>query len=476
MATAVARIFEDAPYDLETLIICPKNLVPMWEDYRSQYRMRARVLSLSQVTQRLPDLHRYRLVLIDESHNLRNREGKRYRAIQEYLRKNESKVILLSATPYNKTYIDLSNQLRLFLPEDVDIGIRPEGLLREIGETEFIRRHQCLVRSLAAFEKSPYADDWRELMRLYMVRRTRSFIQENYADTDPKTGRRYLTFADGTRSYFPTRQPKTVTFTIDDHDRRDQYALLYSSPVVDAINALTLPRYGLGNYLQERPHEPPTAAEARIIADLSRAGKRLMGFCRTNLFKRLESSGQAFLQSIQRHILRNFVYLHALDNDQPLPIGTQDASLLDARITDADRDLFAPDEDEDNNHQEPDVLRLYAEADFHRRAAEVYAQYAGPLKRRFRWLRADRFLPQLTQDLYTDSTSLLAVLQQCGDWDPARDAKLKTLLRLITHEHRGKKLIVFTQFADTVHYLTTQLDARGVIRLAAVTGDTDDPT
>jgi superfamily II DNA or RNA helicase len=475
MATAVARIFED-DHDLETLILCPKNLVPMWEDYRAQYRLRARVLPLSRVTQKLLDLRRYRLVLIDESHNLRNREGKRYRAIQEYLRKNESKVILLSATPYNKTYIDLSNQLRLFLPEDVDIGIRPEGLLREIGETEFIRRHQCLVRSLAAFEKSPYADDWRELMRLYMVRRTRSFIQENYADTDPNTGRRYLTFADGTRSYFPTRQPKTVTFTIDAHDPRDQYALLYSSPVVDAINALTLPRYGLGNYLQERPHEPPTAAEARIIADLSRAGKRLMGFCRTNLFKRLESSGQAFLQSMQRHILRNFVYLHALENDQPLPIGTQDASLLDARITDADRDLFAPEEDEDNNHQEPDVLRLYAEADFHRRAAEVYAQYAGLLKRRFRWLRADRFLPQLARDLRADSSSLLAVLQQCGDWDPDRDAKLKTLLRLITQEHRGKKLIVFTQFADTVYYLASQLQARGVSRLAAVTGDTDDPT
>ena len=475
MATAVARIFED-DHDLETLILCPKNLVPMWEDYRTQYRLRARVLSISRVTQELLDLRRYRLVLIDESHNLRNREGKRYRAIQEYLRKNESKVILLSATPYNKTYIDLSNQLRLFLPEDVDIGIRPESLLREIGETEFIRRHQCLVRSLAAFEKSPYADDWRELMRLYMVRRTRSFIQENYADTDPKTGRRYLTFADGTRSYFPTRQPKTVTFTIDDHDPRDQYALLYSSPVVDAINALTLPRYGLGNYLKERPHEPPTAAEARIIADLSRAGKRLMGFCRTNLFKRLESSGQAFVQSIQRHILRNFVYLHALENDQQLPIGTQDASLLDARITDADQDLFAPEEDEDNNHQEPDVLRLYTEADFRRRAAEVYAQYAGPLKRRFRWLRADRFLPQLARDLHADSASLLAVLQQCGDWDPDRDAKLKTLLRLITHEHQGKKLIVFTQFADTVHYLASQLQARGVSRLAAVTGDTDDPT
>ena len=120
----------------------------------------------------LPKLRRYRLVLIDESHNLRNREGKRYRAIQEYIRGNESKTILLSATPYNKTYIDLSNQLRLFVPEEVDVGIRPERLLREIGETEFVRRHQCGLRTLAAFEKSLHADDWRELMRLYLVRRT----------------------------------------------------------------------------------------------------------------------------------------------------------------------------------------------------------------------------------------------------------------------------------------------------------------
>ena len=33
MGTALARIQED-DYDLETLIICPKNLVNMWEHYR----------------------------------------------------------------------------------------------------------------------------------------------------------------------------------------------------------------------------------------------------------------------------------------------------------------------------------------------------------------------------------------------------------------------------------------------------------
>jgi hypothetical protein len=286
-------------------------------------------MSVTKAIRELPELRRYRVVLIDESHNLRNRSGKKYRAIQEYIQENESKCILLSATPYNKTYLDLSNQLRLFVAEDKDLGIRPERLLRDIGETEFLRRHQCPVRSLAAFEKSEYTDDWRELMRLYMVRRTRSFIQDNYATPDPATGRKFLTFEDGSRSYFPERVPKTVTFKIDEQNSNDQYARLYAPDVVAAINTLNLPRYGLANYVAATPHKSPTPAEAKQLQDLSRAGKRLMGFCRTNLFKRLESSGEAFQQSIERHILRNHIFLHAIENTLPLPLGTQDSGLLD---------------------------------------------------------------------------------------------------------------------------------------------------
>jgi hypothetical protein len=313
-------------------------------------------------------------------------------------------------------------------------------------------------------------------MRLYLVRRTRSFLQENYAETDPRTGRKYLTFADGTRSYFPTRVPKTITFTINDKDPHDQYALLYSAPIVDTINKLTLPRYGLGNYVKERPHDPPTATEAKVIADLSRAGKRLMGFCRTNLFKRLESSGQAFLQSVERHILRNFVYLYALEKDEPVPIGTQDASLLDARFHDADNDLSSMEdnEDEPRNHQLNGHLRT--EDDFRRRAAEVYKTYAGPLKKQFRWLRADRFQPLLAKDLRADIAALLGVLEQCGDWQPDRDAKLAKLCELLTRKHPREKVLIFTQFADTVRYLTEQLQARGILRTAAATGDTENPT
>jgi hypothetical protein len=321
-ATALAKMFED-DFFLETLIICPKNLVEMWEGYVHKYQLRAKVISQSKVQTSLPTLRRYRLVIIDESHNLRNDQGSRYRAIKSYLEENESRVILLSATPYNKTYLDLSNQLRLFISDDTDLTISPERYIESIGgQAQFGSQHtETFIRSVKAFEKSHFSDDWRELMRLYLVRRTRSFIKNNYAETDPATGRKYLTFYDGSHSHFPDRIPKRVEYAFNPNDPKDQYAKLYSPQIVDTINHLELPRYGLGNFLDAKPLIRATKDEEIIMANLSRAGKRLMGFCRTNLFKRLESSGYSFLLSLSRHILRNYIFVYAVQNHLPVPIG-----------------------------------------------------------------------------------------------------------------------------------------------------------
>lgn len=469
MATALARVFEDDHF-LETLIICPKNLIPMWEDYVHKYRLRAKVLSLSKVTHQLTELRRYRLVILDESHNLRNRDGMRYRAVREYIQANESKCILLSATPYNKTYLDLSNQLRLFIEEDQDIGIRPEMLLNEIGEIEFINRHQCPLRSLAAFEKSQYIDDWRELMRLYLVRRTRTFIKKNYAKTDSENGRQYLEFPDGTRSYFPERIPRTQTFQVSNKNKNDQYARLYAENIVKSINKLNLPRYGLGNYLAESHKTPPTSKETKTIQDLSRAGKRLMGFCRTNLFKRLESSGQAFIQSIERHILRNYVFIYAIENGLELPIGTQDSEWLDLHLYEDDKEFGMFEGEEDISSQS------WEKKGFLGAAEKIYKTYEAENKKKFKWLRSDLFIKSLYKDLMADIEILLEILINAGRWNPANDAKLNVLEELIQKTHPKEKIIVFTQFADTVYYLTNQLKARGVVSIEDVTGDSADPT
>lgn len=477
MASALCRIFQDEPHFLETLIICPKNLVPMWDDYVHQYRLAAKVMSISTVIGQLPKTPRYRVVLIDESHNLRNREGRRYRAIQEYIEKNGSKCVLLSATPYNKTYLDLSSQLQLFVPADADLGIRPERRLKELGETEFIRRHQCPVRSLAAFEKSEYPDDWRDLMRLFLVRRTRSFIKDNYAKVDAASGRKYLEFENGDRFYFPDRVPKTEKFKFSERDPKDQYARLYSDPLVNAVNGLSLPRYGLGNYVKATPHEPPTDAEAKEIKMLSRAGKRLMGFCRTNLFKRLESGGPAFIQSLERHVLRNFIYLHAIENKLPLPVGTQGAEYLDAKLGDRDlEDLLIEPEDNHENGGADISAPLRDEASFRQRAAQVYERYRTELIRRFKWMRPSLFSPTLETDLKNDAHALIGVLKTCGSWDSDKDAKLDALQALLVRKYPNQKVLVFTQFADTVNYVAGELKARGLKKLEGVTGDSENPT
>ncbi|MEH2288052.1 helicase-related protein [Nostoc sp.] len=499
VGTALAKILQEDCF-LETLIICPKNLVPMWQEYVNNYRLLAEVMPISQVQNKLPKLRRYRVVLIDESHNLRNREGKRYRAITEYIAANESKCILLSATPYNKSYLDLSAQLRLFVPEDEDLGLRPEALINElggssVGELEFIRKHQCSVRSLAAFEKSEHPDDWRELMKRYMVRRTRSFIKDNYAQTD-ETGRKYLEFADGRRSYFPQRLPRSLKFPLE-ASNTDFYARLYSKSVVEIINRLNLPRYGLGNYVITKQKQPPTDTEQRFINSLFRGGRRLMGFSRTNLFKRLESSGIAFIQSIERHILRNFIYLYALEQGLNIPIGTQEAELLDTSNNDEDADsvaaaLFDTETEEDDSTttllqaetEEGEVTYFDNENEkasqtekfFRQRAESIYQEYTTRYQRRFKWLRSTLFdVKKLKRDLLEDAKALIIVLQ-CGEWNPQKDEKLAALIKLLTKTHPNDKVLIFTQFADTVRYLEDNLQSSHITNVAGVTGQSKDPT
>jgi superfamily II DNA or RNA helicase len=487
MATTLARIMQD-DYDLETLIICPKNLVSMWDMYLQEYGIVGRVCSLSNVLGELPNLRRYRLVIIDESHNLRNREGKRYKIIKEYIEKNESKCVLLTATPYNKTFLDISAQLRLFLgdEESRDLGIRPEKLLSELGEAKFNAQYQCPVRSLTAFEKSDHPDDWRELMRHYLVRRTRSFIQTNYALHDQENGRSYLEFHDGTRSYFPVRVPRTVKFALNEEGQADPYALLYSEEVVQTISELCLPRYGMASYISAKVKATDT--EKTLLRGLSRGGKRLMGFCRTNLFKRLESGGSAFLQSITRHILRNYVFLYAIENGFDLPIGTQSAELLDTQSNDEDDEIVLPgtlDEDDastegmtviDETRTSTKPTTIYSEDYFKKQAAAVYEQYSTQFRKRFKWIKPTLFNANLKKDLRQDTQKLQNLLKQGGIWQAQYDQKLSALIDLLTQRHPDEKVLIFTQFADTVRYLTEQLKAFGITAAEGVTGTSENPT
>jgi superfamily II DNA or RNA helicase len=488
VGTALAKLVE-INTGHSTLIICPKNLRSMWQKYVDDFDLNAKVMSLSMVISDLPELSgRYRTILIDESHNLRNREGRRYRVIQERIRQTDSRCILLSATPYNKTYLDLSAQLRLFFPEDRDLGVRPEALIREKGEVELKGVLQNSLRTLTAFERSSYADDWRDLMRLFLIRRTRSFIQDNYASVDAESGRKYLPNPEGEPYYFPSRIPKTLKFVVNDDDPDDPYARLATEEVVGTIGGLWLPRYGLGNYISADAQKNATASEKRQIEGLSRAGKRLMGYSRTNIFKRLESGGLAFLLSVERHILRNYIFLYAIENGLPLPIGSQGSEYLDTTRTDEDENdnslaFDDPDIEAQNDTEADDPVETavvenddHTVREFKARAEGIYKTYANQFRKRFKWINSRLFKRTLAEQLNADAESLCRVLQRSGTWSVDRDTKFQKLLDLLKTKHPNEKVLVFTQFADTAMFLGSELKNHGITQLAYVTGNSSDPT
>jgi hypothetical protein len=184
--------------------------------------------------------------------------------------------------------------------------------------------------------------------------------------------------------------------------------------------------------------------------------------------------------------LRNFIFLHALEHGLPLPIGTQDSSLLDTRLNDEDveRTDFIDDARIDEAMDEMLVNaadlgygnNLRTEEQFRQRADAIYTAYQQTFSTRFKWLSAALFNAQLAKDLRKDARSLIDVLRRCGQWDWQEDTKLQALLDLVTIKHAGEKVLIFTQFADTVHYLECAFQAAGISAFAGATGGDSDPT
>jgi hypothetical protein len=65
-----------------------------------------------------------------------------------------------------------------------------------------VQHNLASLSCLKAFEFSNFPEDWRDLMRLFLVRRTRQFIIKYYAKFDPEKNRYYVTL-NGKPNYLP---------------------------------------------------------------------------------------------------------------------------------------------------------------------------------------------------------------------------------------------------------------------------------
>lgn len=450
--TAIATaLMLEAGEDYTTLVLCPKNLEKMWKEHLDRYEVNGRVVPYSMVTKELPELKRFHLVICDESHNLRNNGTVAYQAIQDYIKRNASKVLLLTATPFNLAFQDVANQIGLYISDDEDLGILPATALRK--NPLLAQRLDGKVTTLAAFRLSEEADDWRRLMSDHLVRRTRSFVKrtaktETVVQPDGTSIERpYLTFANGTRFYFPTRLPKPLwhSFGGDDPAR-----LMEDETTLDAVKALTLPRYRLADY--DDPKRPHTPEDTKILDDVRSGRGQVSGFVRTGMYKRLSSSGHSFILSLQRQRARNELFLHAIDHGLPLPLGTF-----------SERQIAVTDEDVDDT------------TDTHGSIESRYEQLKKSLPGSTKWINSTVFTPELRANLAGDNELISQMLTRFGNWDPARDSKMDVLTDLLRGEHAGEKVLIFTEYKDTANYVAAALADAGIQHVGVASGDTDDP-
>ncbi|WP_050767221.1 helicase-related protein [Pseudarthrobacter chlorophenolicus] len=449
-AIATAMMLQAAE-DYSTLVLCPKNLEQMWQQHLDAYDVNGRVIPYSTAARDLPDLKRFNLVICDESHNLRNNSRKDYEAIHAYVRENDSKVLLLTATPYNLAFDDVANQIGLYLDEDDDLGIEP---------TEALSKYPALAEkvdgktnTLAAFRESEEAEDWKRLMSDHLVRRTRSFIKRT-ASKQRVTGlngevveREFLQFADGTPFFFPVRVSRPVSHDFSDNDPA---RLMEDDETLDAIRSLLLPRYVLAKY--DSPKKPHSPSDRKILEDIRTGRGNVAGFVRTGLFKRLSSSGHSFIQSLQRQRARNDVFLYAINSRLPVPLGNFTENQLG--VTDAD---------------------IEDTAGLHGTDASRYENLKRTLPASTKWINTTIFSSELRLDLERDNQTLTWLLERFGDWDASKDSKINALVDLLRNEHPGEKVLVFTEYKDTADYIAATLREAGIRNVGLATGDTDNP-
>jgi SNF2 family DNA or RNA helicase len=178
------KLLEDFVYHLrqKALVICPASLRDMWMEELREASISTIILSQEELGQADFDVSSYGdvdVVLIDESHNFRNRSAQRYENLERLIAQNggkgregaRKKIILITATPINNDLLDLYHQINLLTQGD-----RSYSSAAGIGDLYryFLnaRRDTRLATTMGLFN----------LLEEIVVRRTRAFIRRAYPE------------------------------------------------------------------------------------------------------------------------------------------------------------------------------------------------------------------------------------------------------------------------------------------------------
>jgi superfamily II DNA or RNA helicase len=409
------KLLEDYAYHqrFKAVVICPAALQKMWRDELLSAGIAVRIVTqeaLGRDEFDISDAQDADILLVDESHNFRNRNAQRYENLERILAANNrrgkisgerKKLILITATPINNNVFDLYNQVNLFTGGD-------RSYFAAVGIGDLNRYFQVARRATLQQETGIALFN---LLEEVVIRRTRPFIKEAYPNATIK----------GHPISWPERKLKTVRYNLE-----ATYGGIYEK-LVNRIEGLKLAPYRLETYKKQG-----------ITRDQFEEGREeaLVGIFKSRYLKRFESSVDAFRISIRR----------ALEFLETFESYVLEGKVLNsASFQKAMRFLAREDEEDDAT---PSSLSEQLDAHVEAR------QFIETLPT----LNAELYdLKRLHNDLRKDVNALREIWHDIAAITPAEDAKLAKLKALLAGELKGQKILLFTYYKDTARYLSRQL-------------------
>ena len=423
------RLLDDFAYRLrqKALIICPAQIRDtLWEPKLREFRIRADIVSQEQVSRDFDseNYKDYDLIVVDESHNFRNSNTKRWKNLfQTVIQGNPNKkIILITATPVNNSVFDLFNQLR-FITKDNDEFFKSAGINSLWGYfLKAVLNNETLY----------------DLLEEIAVRRSRQFIKKFYPNA----------VIDGQPIKFPERELRSVKYKLT-----DVYPGIYEE-CINVIESLSLASYNIEEFRKEifekkiRNFEEIKEVlknkgwtDEQIHDYMLKIGRNeaVIGLLKILLLKRLESSIEAFKISIENLLGFQITFLECIKQNKIL-----------------DRESYREfiqslSEDESSEDFIQNLQKIIQNQNFQSIIQNL--QNINPQEYEIKEIieRTKRDI-SLLKDLYEKLKNL-----------SGRDEKLNQLV-LALQKLKGKKILIFGYFKDTMRYLYDELKKEDVLK------------
>lgn len=456
-ALAVIKYFQTQNY--LTVLLCPKKLEQNWDQYLRRRNSRFEKDEFDYIVRFHTDMQNDRmeerytdaklsylqtrkkiLVVIDESHNLRNEKSGRYQELMAKLIQNKEgqenrdvKVLMLSATPINTGLNDVKGQFNLIghgkddAFDNDDFGVESLSNLFKDAQTKYTQWCNNPDRTIGGFIAT-LPPKFFNLTDKLIVARTRKLIEKTL----------------GEDLGFPDKEKPVNIYQGVEHLGK----LQTTEEIYQKFDELSLTAYQPSLYLEVNKKKARKGA-AKDWDDNVNRERFLVKMMGVLFMKRLESSWYSCMTTVKK-------VLDVHESTLKLALEFKEKGGNGAISTGGGEGNADFDDEEIDDLMD-----------------ETYSLRKGTIK-----LSDMQNLGGFIRNLQMDVNKLKEIYKNfeafAADYEAGeeKDLKLEELVRILNDKKKAKtkKVVIFTAFADTAQFIFDELKKRGFSRMASASG------